>query len=114
MDYMQQSIVEKKVKSGKQLDESQDMMPTEQVEEDANMLFRVYRAQLHSMIELRKNKDDSKSKRELSAMQLICMPKEDQGKNLPHCILVVECGGRVFPRKCLIPFLQQLNAKLVK
>ena len=44
------------------------------------MLFRVCGAQLHSMLELRKNKEDAKSKNEVSAMQIIRM----QGKNLPH------------------------------
>ena len=45
--------------------------------------------------------------KELSALHIIRMPKEEQGKNLPHSILAVERGVRM----CLIPFLQQLNAK---
>ena len=47
------------------------------------------------MMELRKNKDDSKGDREMLARQLIRMPKEEQRKNLPHSILAVENGGRV-------------------
>ena len=43
----------------------------------------------------------------MSALHIIRMPKEEQGKNLPHSILAVERGVRM----CLIPFLQQLNAK---
>ena len=70
-----------KVESGKHIDEDQaTSSKLVSVEEDANMLFRVYGAQLHSMLELRKNKDDAKSKNEVSAMQIIRM----QGKNLPH------------------------------
>lgn len=115
-DFMQQSIIEKKAESGEHTDESQAMMSSEvvEVEEDAIMLFRVCGAQLHSMMELRHEKDDNKSKREMSAMELIRMPKEQQEGNLPYAIRAVERGGRVFPRISLIPFLQQINAKLVK
>ena len=45
---------------------------------------------------------------------MIMMPKEEQRKSLLHTILAVERGGRFFPRMCLIPFLQQINGKLVK
>ena len=114
-DFMRKFLLDKKVESGKHFDEDQAMSSKSvSVEEDANMLFRVCGAQLHSMLELRKNKEDIRSKKETSAMQIIRMPKEEQGKNLPHAILAVEHGGRVFPRVCLIPFLRQMNAKLVK
>ena len=66
------------------------------------------------MLELRKDKEDIRSKSETSAMQMIMMPKEEPRKNLPHAILAVECGGRVFPRMCLIPFLRQITTRLVK
>lgn len=114
-DFMQKSVLDKKVESGKHFDADQaTSSKSVSVEEDANMLFRVCGAQLYSMLELRKNKEDIRSKNETSAMQIIRMPKEEQGKNLPHAILAVEHGGRVFPRVCLIPFLRQMNAKLVK
>ena len=114
-DFMQKSIMDKKEESAQSKGESQatssELVP---VEEDAQMLFRVCGAQLHSMLELRKNNEDVRSKNEISAMQMIMMRKEEQRKSLPHTILAVERGGRVFPRMCLIPFLQQINAKLVK
>lgn len=114
-DFMQKSIVDEKVESGKHTDEDQaTSSELLSVVEDANMLFRVCGDQLHSMMELRKDKDDIKSKKDTFAMHIIRMPKEEQGKNLPHSILAVERGGRVFPRMCLIPFLQHVNAKLVK
>ena len=69
-----------------------------------------------SKLELRNNNEDVGSKDEISAMQMIVMPKdkEEQRKSLPHAILAVERGGRIFPSMCLVPFLQQINAKSVK
>lgn len=61
------------------------------------MLIRVCGARLYSMMELRQNKD-IKSKSETSVMQLIRMAKEQQEKHLLYSILLVERGGRVFPR----------------
>ena len=82
-----------------QTNESQDITPTEQVEvgEDANMLFRVCGAQLLSMTELRKDRNSSKSKHKLYAMQLIRLPKEEQGKHFPESILAV-CAKGDFPK----------------
>jgi hypothetical protein len=113
---MQASVVDKKVETGHVQDREGQAINSEpiSVEEDAHMLFRVCSAQLHYMLELRKDKKDIRSKSETSAMQMIMMPKEEQRKNLPHAILAVERGGRVFPRMCLIQFLQQINTRLVK
>ena len=68
-DFMQKSSMIEKEESARSKGEGQamssELVP---VEEDAQMLFRVCGAQLHSMLELRNNNQDVRSKSEISSM----------------------------------------------
>ena len=76
-DVMQKSIMDKKEESAHSKGEGQAMSSELVPVEDAQMLFRVCGAQLHGMLELRKNNQDVRSEKEISALQMIMIPKEE-------------------------------------